>query len=220
MAPSADEVRRGAAVYSRALLTWYDLFVLGLACRFVWRAPRPLTQAVYDRHVSANHVELGPGTGYFLRRSSRADNLNRLALVDLNDQVLTYASRRLAAFRPETYQRDVLRPLDLDGAQFGSAGLNFLLHCIPGTIAEKAVVFDQLADVVEPGGRIFGSTVLGPTARHSFAARRLLTRLNKAGVMHNRNDTLDDLTDALAARFTNYRVTLHGSVAYFEATRP
>lgn len=220
MAPSADEVKRGAAVYSRATLTWYDFAVLGLACRFVWRAPRTRTQILYDRHVSADHVELGPGTGYFLRRSPRADSLNRLALVDLNDQVLTFASRQLASFRPETYRRDVLRRLDLGGARFGSAGLNFLLHCIPGTLAEKAVVFDRLADVVEPGGCIFGSTVLGPTARHTFAARRLLTRLNKAGVMHNLDDTAEDLDAALAARFPTYRLTTHGSVAFFEATRP
>ena len=54
MDPSADEVRRGAAVYNRATLASYDVFVLGLACRFVWRAPRPRTQARYDRHVGAD----------------------------------------------------------------------------------------------------------------------------------------------------------------------
>ncbi len=29
-------------------------------------------------------------------------------------------------------------------ARFDSIGLNFLLHCLPGTLREKAIVFDHL----------------------------------------------------------------------------
>lgn len=65
--PIPAAVERGAHAYSRALLACYDTVVLGVVCRLVWRAPRMHVRELYERNVTARHLELGPGTGYFLR---------------------------------------------------------------------------------------------------------------------------------------------------------
>lgn len=64
----AERAVAGQAVYTKRVLHVYDLFVLGFSNRFVWRCPTPALLAHYDRHVTANHLDVGVGTGYFLDR--------------------------------------------------------------------------------------------------------------------------------------------------------
>ena len=58
--------RPGAAVYSRRTLEIYDPLVLGLCGTYVWKCPTREVLAFYDRHLSARHLDVGVGTGYFL----------------------------------------------------------------------------------------------------------------------------------------------------------
>ena len=48
------------------------------------------------------------------------------------------------------YRRNVLEPIFLEGERFDSIGLNYLLHCIPGIIESKSVVFDHLMNIIKP----------------------------------------------------------------------
>jgi SAM-dependent methyltransferase len=216
--PTQEEALAGAAHYSPLLLTAYDPWVLGFVCWAVWRCPRRNMLRLYNRNVGERHLDLGPGTGFFLQRSWYSTSTPQLTLVDLNDNVLRKAAKRLSKYRPALYRRDVLQPLNLGTARFDSVGMNFLLHCLPGGIPHKATVFDHARHYVEPGGRIFGSTVLAHGVWHGKFAPRALELLNKDGVMSNENDSLDQLDAELATRFRNYRVTPCGSVALFEAT--
>lgn len=54
----------GAAVYSKPLLSGYDLWVLGFSNTFVWRCPTRLLLEFYNEHISGNHLDVGVGTGY------------------------------------------------------------------------------------------------------------------------------------------------------------
>ncbi|GGS46836.1 class I SAM-dependent methyltransferase [Actinokineospora fastidiosa] len=206
---------RAAAGYTRNVLAWYDLFVLGAVCPLVWRCHRREMLAVYDRNVGARHLDLGPGTGYFLGRCRFPAN-PRLVLVDNSDTVLRTASRRAARHRPVTRRRDVLDPLDLGDEVFDSVGMNFLLHCLPGGMAGKAAVFDRVLPYLAPGARIFGSTVLAHGVDHGPLAPRALASLNGDGTMDNLDDSLDGLDAELSARFTRYELTVRGSVCLFE----
>ncbi|MGK5550294.1 class I SAM-dependent methyltransferase [Actinomadura kijaniata] len=216
--PSEEEVRAGAAGYGRAVLASYDLFVLGLVCRMVWRCPRGRMLELYDRNVGARHLDLGPGSGFFLDRCSYPVADPRLTLLDLNEDVLAKTGRRLARFSPVLLSRDVLEPLELGEARFDSAGLNFLLHCLPGGLAHKSSVFDHAAEYVRAGGRIFGSTVLALGVEHGRLAPRALESLNEDRTMSNAEDSLEELDAEMARRFADYRITVRGSVALFEAT--
>lgn len=215
--PTAAETLAGTAVYTPEWLAEYDATVLENVCRRLWLCDPEVMLHLYERNIGARHVDLGPGTGYFLDKCRHNSPQPRIALVDLNPAVLVEAANRLRRFRPATFQRDVLSPFELDRERFQSAGMNFLLHCLPGEMARKAWVLDHARAHVVPGGRIFGSTVLMDGVRHSMAALRLLDALNDKGTLSNRGDSLEGLRAELASRFTDYRLLVHGSVAVFEA---
>ncbi|QIS10048.1 class I SAM-dependent methyltransferase [Nocardia arthritidis] len=217
--PTPERVAAGAAAYTRWTLAWYDFFVLGLVCRFVWRCRRELMLESYRRNIGARHLDLGPGTGYFLNRCGfTADSSARLVLVDLSATALGNAVSRVARLHPVIFRRNVLEPLDLGAERFDSAGLNLLLHCLPGGMKHKCRVFDHVLEYVEPGGRIFGSAVLAHGVSHTRIAEKMLASLNADETFDNSADSLAELDAELAARFDDYRLTVHGSIALFEAT--
>nr|AFU65896.1 DacM3 [Dactylosporangium sp. SC14051] len=216
--PAADEVLAGAAVYSRRILAAYDLWVLGFVCSRIWHCPRREMLALYDEHAGAEHLDLGPGTGFFLDRCRFPTPAPKLVLADLNEEVLRKTGGRLHRYHPTLYKRDVLQPLELGAARFDSVGMNFLLHCLPGGMRHKTTVFDHVRQYVRPGGRIFGSTVLARGVRHGRMAPKALESLNADEVMHNAEDDLGDLDAALAARFDTYRLWTKGSVGLFVVT--
>ncbi|MGW7537852.1 class I SAM-dependent methyltransferase [Amycolatopsis sp. NPDC054798] len=215
-----EDVRAGAAGYGGFLLSVYDQWVLGCVCSAVWRCPRGIMLRLYDRNVGARHLDLGPGTGFFLDRCWFPVREPRVALVDLNENVLRTAGRRIRRYAPALYRRNVLAPLELGPERFDSAGLNLLLHCLPGGMPHKATAIDHVLSCVRPGGRVFGSTVLGRGVRHGRLAVKALQSFNEDGSMSNAEDSLDGLEAELAARFADYRIRVHGSIALFEATAP
>src|SRR5262249_15238960 len=109
------------------MLAVYDLAVLGVSCRLLWRCPARHILALYDRALPANHLDAGVGTGYSLDRSRFPAPPPRLALLDLNPTPLHVAARRLARYRPEVYRANVLEPIAIDAPHFDSVGMSCLL---------------------------------------------------------------------------------------------
>ena len=214
--PTHAEVTAGQAIYTPWTLQNYDWFVLGFSNRFLWRCPTAELLALYRRSVSARHLDVGVGTGYFLDRVAWPVAQPSITLLDLNPNCLAAAAKRIARYAPTAVQADVFQPLPVRGP-FASVGMCYLLHCLPGTMGEKAVVFDRLKPVLAPGARIFGATIVQGDAPRSAAARALMAAYNRKGVFSNRADTADNLTEALTARFTDVNVTRQGAVALFEA---
>lgn len=205
----------GQAVYTRPVLAAYDLFVLRFSNRFVWRCPWPRLLAHYDRHVSANHLDVGVGTGFFLDRCRFPAARPRLGLLDMNPNSLTVAGRRLARYHPEILRADVLAPIDIDVPVFSSIALNYLLHCLPGTIRDKGEVFRHLKPLLAPGGVIFGATLLHAGADRSWPARRLMAFYNAKGIFGNAQDDLDGLRTMLIEHLDAVSVGVVGCVALF-----
>lgn len=218
METSGDRVAAGHAIYTPASLRFYDLVVHGLSNRFLWRCPTHELQQLYDRNLSARHVDIGVGTGMFLARAQWPVANPEIALVDLNPHCLERAARRIAPLVPQRIGANVLEPLPASlGRGFASVGLMYLLHCVPGTITEKAVVFDHLKPHLAPGARVFGATIVQGEAPRNRAARKLMDIYNARGVFSNAQDRAEDLAAALASRFERANVRLIGCVALFEA---
>jgi hypothetical protein len=214
--PKADAIEAGQAVYSPLVLKVYDWFVLGFSNRLLWRCPTPALRALYDRNVSARHVDIGVGTGYFLDKAKWPAPAPTITLVDLNPNSLNAAAKRIARFRPRIMQADALAPLPPLGP-FDSAGLCYLLHCLPGTIEEKSVVFDHLRSMLAPGARVFGATIVQGDAPRSWPAQRLMNLYNRKGIFANARDTREALEAALNQRFSDVKIEMRGAVALFEA---
>lgn len=217
-APTDEEVEAGQAVYSPTLLAFYDVFVLRFSCRLAWRCPRTTMLAFYDRHVGARHLDVGVGTGYFLDHCRWPVEHPELTLLDLNPNSLRFAADRIERYRPRVVQANVLASLDLGEARFDSIGMNFLLHCLPGSLEHKAeMVSRNLVPYLAPGGVVFGSTILGRGVRHNVLGRRLMRLYNRKGVFSNLEDDIDGLERALGAVFAETHIEVKGKVALFLA---
>jgi hypothetical protein len=212
---TSEQVDAGQAVYSPTVLRNYDWMVLGLSNRLLWRCSTAELRRLYDRNVSDRHLDVGVGTGYFLDRARWPVAKPAITLVDLNPNCLTAASRRIRRFAPQTIVANILEPLPrLE--PFRSAGLCYLLHCVPGTMSEKAVAFDHVSAHLAPGARVFGATIVQGTLRRSRIAQAFMDLYNRNGIFSNVTDTLEDLDAELRKRFRDVRVESRGTVALFE----
>jgi len=216
--PTEEEVAAGQAVYSKNILSAYDIIVLGISNRYIWKCPTDLLKEHYNKHLSANHLDVGVGTGYFLDRCRFPVESPRVALMDMNLNTLDFASKRIGRYNPETYRQNIFEEISTSIAPFDSIGLNYLFHCLPGPLKEKAAAFDQLKPLMNPKATIFGSTILQGGVERSSMAKKLMGIYNKKGIFSNTEDTLEDLKSVLNQRFQNVKIDVTGCVALFSAT--
>jgi SAM-dependent methyltransferase len=205
------------AVYTPARLALYDPIILGFSCRFVWRCPKHRFLDLYDRHVGARHLDVGVGTGYFLDHCRFPVERPAITLLDLSGPCLAKAAQRLDRYSPRVVRANVLDQLDLGEAQFDSIALNGVLHCVPGTMEEKAAVFRNLRPFVAEGGVLFGSTILGQGVDHTRLARAALRVYNRERIFTNLEDDRASLERALAGSFSRHETETEGSFALFAA---
>ena len=215
MPPTADDIAAGQAIYTKTTLRTYDWLVLGICNRWIWRCPTHHLLELYNAHVSANHLDVGVGTGYLLDHCRFPVTQPRVGLLDLNAACLQTASARIARYHPELFQANVLAPIKIDTQPFDSIGLNYVLHCLPGGLGEKGVAFEHLARLLNPGGVVFGSTLLGGGVRRGWSARKLMAYYNRQRIFSNRDDHLEDLESALRTRFATYTLDVVGCAALF-----
>ena len=213
-----DPAYRGQSEYTRPLLKLYDPLVLGPIARFVWRCPATRLVERYRQRIRSRHLDVGPGTGYFLERSGLPDR-SPVTILDPNPNVLRHVSQRLGQLDITAVEADVLKPLPVSGP-FDSAALHLVIHCLPGPLPRKAAAVANVAAVLAPDGVLFGASVLGTSGRHTWAARRMLDGFNRQGGFDNLNDTEEGLGEILAASFEHVELETVGSVAIFAATHP
>jgi SAM-dependent methyltransferase len=212
----SDPSYKGQAGYNPLLLAIYDEWVLKFMARAVWKTPISPVVERYRRYLGARHLDVGPGTGYFIQKAGPPAG-TEITLLDPNPHVLKHASRRLASMAPATVEADVMKPLPVDGP-FDSAALSFVLHCLRGPMTNKATAVRNIADVLTPDGVLFGGTVLGSEASHTRPARAFLWAVNKKGDFDNLGDTVDGLHEMLGASFRDVEIEVTGSSALFSAT--
>lgn len=211
-----EQAEAGQAIYSPLVLRGYDVIVHGLSNRFLWRCPTVELRRLYDRNVSARHLDVGVGTGMFLDKAKWPVAAPAITLLDLNANCLAMAANRIRRFAPRRVQANILAPLPAM-EPFQSVGLCYLLHCLPGAMPEKALVFDHLAPLLAPGARVFGATIVQGAVPRSRPAQALMNFYNRKGIFSNAADTVEDLDAGLRQRFHNVQIAIIGSVVLFEA---
>jgi SAM-dependent methyltransferase len=172
----------------------------------------------YRRRLGHRHLDVGPGTGYFLVRADIPDR-RPVTLLDPNLNVLEYASRRLQRLDVTSIEADVCKPLPVHGP-FDSAALNGVLHCLPGPLPRKAAAIANVAAVLAPTGVLFGATILGDSAHNTRLSRSILKANNRRGTFDNLGDTQEGLREILQASFERVELETIGSMAVFAATNP
>ena len=207
----------------RAYTTWnlyvqYDLFVLLYSNRFVWRCPTSAILKHYRTNATRNHLDVGVGTGYYVKRCFESRRVDRIGLLDANHASLHRAASRVRDLRPECYLHDVLQKPKFRTEPYSSVGMTYLLHCLPGHMETKLACLDNLSSMHAPTANIFGATILTESASMPKEARRLTQIYNLKGYFNNTEDTLDSLRAGLRSRFTHVTIEVLGCVALFQAT--
>jgi hypothetical protein len=169
----------------------------------------------YNEHITANHLDVGVGTGYFLDKCRFPSDTPRIMLLDLNPNSLNAAAKRLHRYQPITHLGNVWVPEILQPLKFDSIALNFLLHCLHRPIGGKQYIFRNLKPLLNPGGVVFGTTILGRGIKPNFLARRLMRLYNAKGIFSNTEDTLEELENSLKTDFRAYSTKVVGCVAFF-----
>jgi SAM-dependent methyltransferase len=213
-----DPAYKGQADYSRPVLQLYDPLVLGPIATYVWRCPSARLTEHYRRHIRSRHLDVGPGTGYFLERSGLASG-SEVTILDPNTTVLRHVSARLACLDVTAVEADVCKPLPLEGT-FDSASLNLVIHCLPGPFERKVAAVANVATVMAPDGVLFGSSVIGETGPHNPVARTMLRAYNRRGAFDNLQDSEGAIGEMLASSFEEVEVDAIGSIAVFTAKTP
>ena len=213
-----DPAYAGQREYSPQFLKIYDPVILGFFTRVVWRCPTIRLVEPYRRFVGHRHLDVGPGTGYFLERAGLPEH-SPVTLLDPNAHVLEHASQRLRRLDITTVEADVCKPLPVDGP-FDSAALAGVLHCLPGPLSRKARAVANVAAVLAPTGVLFGSSIVGTSGSQTWLSRRALDVLNRRGTFDNLGDTQEGLSEILRASFDQVELETVGSMAIFAATNP
>jgi SAM-dependent methyltransferase len=214
----SDPSYKGQSGYNALMLAIYDAWVLKFMTKAVWKVPVAPGVATYRQHMGHRHLDVGPGTGYFIEKADPPPD-TEITLLDPNPTVLRYVAKRLEERHPVTVEADVMKPLPVDGP-FDSAALSFVLHCLRGPEENKAVAVRNIADVLGPDGTLFGGTVLGLQVNHTRSARAFLRAANKQGGFDNLDDTAEGLHRILERSFRDVDVNVVGSAAFFVASGP
>lgn len=213
--PASKEAAAGAAAYSNLLLSIYDVEVLVFEMRCIFKCSAQKILDLYNKHVSDLHLDLGVGTGYFLDKCRYPVEDPVVHLMDLNPNSLRKTSGRIRRYRPAAHHWNVLEPYSGDLPRFNSIGAANFLHCLPGTMLSKEVVFRNLDRFLNDGGVFFGATVLGQGVDAGLLYRFANPLYNKVSVFSNLHDNAEDLAKILAANFKSYSVDIVGSYAFF-----
>ncbi len=214
-----DPADAGQAIYSRPLLAVYDAFVYGFNMPVGWRCSKRRLLDLYDANVSADHLDVGVGTGILLDECRFPQPAPRITLLDMNPNSLAVTAARIERYAPRVRQGNALEPWPVEPGSFDSVALTHIVHCLPGSMPDKVPVFEHAAAALAPGGTLFGATILGRGVELTAPGRALQAAANARGALSNREDDAAGLDAALARWFPQREVRVRGAVALFTARR-
>ncbi|KAL4875876.1 hypothetical protein BJY04DRAFT_223620 [Aspergillus karnatakaensis] len=233
--------------YYNPLVLWvYDVFVQILTNTFWWRCPtKSVLVPFFVDNVGPRHMEVGVGTGYFLRakvdhekkraghqfsakyaktNGNTAQWPEKLTMVDFHSQCLRKAANRIAndtTVSPEFVIANILEPIPLSTEEkFDSIALMYVLHCIPVPPSTKTKAFENLKQYLADDGVFFGSTVLGKGVRHNILGGFLMWLYNYIGMFGNWDDGKEEILKPLRENFEEVESEVVGTVLLFRAQKP
>lgn len=216
-------VRSAVAPYTSAFLMVYDFWVIRLSNSYAWRCAASSLLAMYRQYLGRRHLEVGPGSGWYLVNAEFPVDRPQITLMDLNRTPLEFTRRRLGERGEVTVVAgSVLDPVPVEvGVGYDSIGLNFVMHCVPGDFTSKGVAFAHLSRVLADDGVLFGSTILGPdSGRGTVFGRTLRWFYSRVGAFNNSGDARHGLEAALSGAFAEIVVSQVGEVTTFTARCP
>jgi len=215
---SESDIDKGQAVYTPMMLKLYNLWVLDISNSWIWRCPKKFQLAQFNQYATVNHLDIGVGTGYYLKKCQWPDSA-KVSIMDLNQHCLDKAKLMLGKQFNQQYTLDIFKGNPKLAKTFDSISMNYLLHCLPGNMATKSMAINNAVSLLKPGGTLFGATILSERDLHTSIGQKLCDFYNKKGIFSNQQDTLINLKSVLAEHLTDLEVFVIGCVALFKGKR-
>lgn len=203
-----------SAIYNALTLKFYNLWVLRLSNKWIWRCPTQLQLLHFQQHIGVNHLDIGVGTGYYIKHCRFMENA-ALSFMDINPSCLQYAYDVNQKRKPKLYCHDVFDSYQVFGERFDSISINYLLHCLPGSMAFKATALNNICAWLKPEGKLFGSTILSDDHLHTPSSRALMRFYQNKHIFVNQQDTLSALSAELHHQLHEVDIEVIGCVALF-----
>lgn len=208
-------------LYNPVVLSLYDaLIVHGTMPRVFHCPPGPILDD-YRAYMSDCHLEVGFGSGYFVRRACRErPKLPELSILDVNAGPLRRAERSLSELSPKLYRGSVTELCRIPPGPFESIAIHGVLHCIDGSLEHKGSnVFSNLQRSLAPGGTLFGSTILADGVKTDRLSRVVQAFYNRIGAFDNHGDSLAGLKAAFEGASLRANVRVVGCFGIFSAVK-
>ncbi len=212
---SITKINQSQQYFNWMSLFFYDFVLYGIISKYAWGCSIQRLDSHYKKYVRSNHLEVGVGTGYLLDRVVFDSAQPRLALMDLSQACLKKTNRKVSRYAPEIYIQNLVEPIRHDIRPFDSIGINYVMHCVPGSFIEKSVAFIHLKSLLGQDGVLFGTTVLSKDVHKNLLARPFMWLLNFLGVFNNRQDSARDLAYFLQNHFHVIEFEVIGVTAFF-----
>ncbi len=212
---TASSIARSQQYFNKLSLFFYDFLLYGVISRHAWGSSVRRLDAHYAKYATSNHLDVGVGTGFLLNRVVFDSATPRLALMDLSAACLAKTKHKVSRYSPATYVQNLLEPVRHKIAKFDSIGINYVMHCVPGSFKEKGIAFRHLQPLLAEDGILFGTTVLSEGVRKNLLARPFMWLMNYAGLFNNRQDNARDLKEYLETHFQLLQFEVVGVTAYF-----
>ena len=193
----------------------YDRLVNQINCEKVWKCSQKYIIDNYRKNINEKHLEIGPGTGYFLSKENLDIDLNKLTLIDINSPILDYSKNNLQSqySNIDIICHDLFTCKIPDSVDFNSVGINYVLHCVPGNLQTK--LDNLISNLGDNKYNLFGASVICDPLHMNVIAEYELIFLNAFGIFNNNDDTYQELNEYLNKKGLKFTLEKQGYVAIF-----
>tara|TARA_Y100000991_G_C21955959_1_gene342079 strand:+ start:513 stop:1394 length:882 start_codon:yes stop_codon:yes gene_type:complete len=197
--------------FNQLIMKNYDFFVNHINCKYVWECDQRNIIDMYKKNIRSNHVEIGPGTGYFLKEHK----FNNLTLIDVNRDILLECKKNLEKnckniniINKNVFEKNNKIALN----NYDSLGINYVLHCVPNNLSIS--VDNLINNIPKKNYKIFGSTVIPNRNTYNLASLEIFL-LNKMKIFNNKTHTFNDI-ESYVKKYLNYEIRRIGNSCLFE----
>ena len=215
---TGSSTAKGREIYNPWSLRLRDLWAIYFSNRFIWRCPKKHILEHCQKNISNNHLDIGVGTGYYLKKCNFPPSPD-LSLLDINPHNLYAANHKVKSLNPTRYQADIFKPQTFLNNRFDSVSMINLLHCLPGDMRSKTKAIKHAVDMLKSNGILFGTTIISDSTYHTNLSMMISKLYNEKGVFSNEFDSLRALKHALSRYLDNMEVEVKGCVALFKGRK-
>lgn len=139
--------------------------------------------------------------------------------MDINPNSLSHTQEVLSHLHTDIMIRDIFESAPSMSEKFDSISMNYLLHCLPGSMEDKSVAIKNAANMLKEDGILFGATIISDENRQTYLSRALMRFYTSKGIFGNNEDRVSKLHNELDRYLKEVSIEVVGCVALFKGIK-